>query len=149
MDIRYTDDEMGLRYSKVPDYWRVTQKALKEMFDQVGPFDENEMKGMIIRLLVLPNGVSGTLKALDFIAKELSIEVPIAIMSQYIPLFKAREDPLIGRRITQEEYEKVLDYADSLGFENGWYQTDEVERVSAKAVPSIYRFLTSLSRPSR
>jgi len=149
VDIRYTDDEMGLRYSKVPDYWGVTQKALKEMFDQVGPFNENEMKGVIIRLLVLPNGVSGTLKALDFIAKELSIEIPIAIMSQYIPLFKAREDPLIGRRITQEEYEKVLDYADSLGFENGWYQTDEVERVSAKAVPSIYRFLTSLSRPSR
>jgi len=149
VDIRYTDDEMGMKYSKVPDYWSVTQKALKEMFDQVGPFDGSKMKGMIIRLLVLPNDVSGTLKALDFIAKDLSKSIPIAIMSQYIPLFEARRDPLISRKITREEYERVLDYADRLGFENGWYQTDEVERVSAKAVPSIYKFLNSLLKPSR
>ena len=149
VDIRYTDDEMGYRYSKVPDYWSVARKAVKEMFDQVGPFDEEKMKGIIIRLLVLPNDVSGTLKALEFMAEELSNEVPIAVMSQYVPLFEARRDPLLNRRVTREEYEKILDYAESLGFENGWYQTDEVERVTTRAVPSIYRFFNSLSKPSR
>ena len=148
-DIRYTSDEIGLKYSKVPNYWSTTQKALKEMFNQVGPFKEDKMKGLIIRLLVLPNNVSGTFKALEFIANELSVEIPIAIMSQYIPLFEAKKDSLIGRKITYEEYEKILNYADLLGFENGWYQTDEVERVSAKAVPSIYRFLTYLSKSSQ
>lgn len=127
-DIRYTDDKYGMRYSKVPNYWTVTQQAIVEMYNQVGPFDEKTMKGLIIRILVLPNNVSGHEKALDFIAS-IDKSIPIALMSQYIPHFYAKNDELIGRKITKAEYERALDKLIELGLD-GWMQLDEKERVT-------------------
>lgn len=127
-DIRYTDDKFGQIYSKVPDYWTVAQEAIKEMYRQVGPFDEERMKGLIIRILVLPNNVSGHEKALEFVAK-LDRRIPVALMSQYIPHFGARNDPLIGRKITKEEYERALNRLIELGLD-GWMQLDEKERLT-------------------
>ncbi|MDI3517482.1 MAG: putative pyruvate formate lyase activating enzyme [Thermotogota bacterium] len=132
-DIRYTDSSYGLRYSKVPDYWEVARKAIFEMYRQVGPYRDNKRKGLIIRILVLPNNVSGHEKALEFIAHQLDPSVPVALMSQYLPHFEAKKDPLIGRKITTEEYEKAIEMMLQLGLD-GWYQTDEVERVTARGV---------------
>ncbi|MBC7122323.1 MULTISPECIES: radical SAM protein [Pseudothermotoga] len=148
-DLRYADDETGWKYSKVPNYFSVASKALVEMHRQVGPFDEKRMKGLIVRHLVLPNDVAKSQRVLDFIYFCLSPSVPVSIMSQYNPVFGARTDPVIGRRINKEEYERVIDYALKLGL-NGWMQTDEKKRVTVKAVTSAYKIIEKMrSRASR
>ncbi|WP_041077459.1 radical SAM protein [Thermotoga caldifontis] len=142
-DLRYADDATGMKYSKVPDYFSVASKALIEMHRQVGPFDEKKMKGLIVRHLVLPNDVARSRDVLDFVYFCLSPSVPVAIMSQYNPVFGARNDPVIGRRITKEEYERVVDYALELGL-NGWMQTEEKKRVTVRPVASTYRVIEKL-----
>lgn len=142
-DLRYADDVTGMRYSKVPDYFSVASKALIEMHRQVGPFYEEKMKGLIVRHLVLPNDVARSRDVLDFVYFCLSSSVPVAIMSQYNPVFGARNDPVIGRRITKEEYERVIDYALELGL-SGWMQTEEKKRVTVRPVASTYRVIEKL-----
>ncbi len=134
-DIRYTNDEFSFKYSMVPDYWKVTKKALREMYRQVGAFNEEKMKGLIVRHLILPNGVSGTKEAMRFIAEELSTSVPISLMSQYFPVYKAKKIPELDRKITKEEYEYALSIIDEYGL-NGWYQPleEKTRGVYAKAI---------------
>jgi len=115
-DIRYTDDEVGLKYSGVPDYWTCTQRAIREMYRQKGS------AGLIVRHLVLPNELSGTQGAMAFIAEELSPSVSISLMSQYFPVHLAGEYETINRKITREEYAKAISIMDKYGLFNGWTQ---------------------------
>lgn len=142
-DIKYADDEAGRKYSGIADYFTVAKKAVIEMLRQVGPFKESRMKGVIIRHLVLPNNVSSTEKVLEFIYFGLSPNVPVSLMSQYNPLFRAKDDPLINRRITSEEYQAAIKKALDLGLE-GWIQTDEKKRVTVKPIPSTYKIIELL-----
>ena len=120
-DIRYANDSFAQKYSSAPNYWKKTKKALKEMYRQVGPFKENKMSGLIVRHLILPNEISGTQKALRFVAEELSTSVPISLMSQYFPVYKAKEIPMLNRKITKQEYENALKILEDYGL-GGWYQ---------------------------
>lgn len=120
-DIRYTDDEIGRRHSLVPDYWTVTKKAVKEMFRQTGAFREESMRGVIVRHLVLPERIAGTEEMAQFLAFELSSSVPVSLMSQYRPVYRAREFSELSRRITEEEYDYALDVIDRFGL-TGWMQ---------------------------
>ncbi|AEH51523.1 radical SAM protein [Pseudothermotoga thermarum] len=142
-DIKYADDETGMKYSKVPDYFTVAKKAVVEMLRQVGPFKEEKMRGLIIRHLVLPNDVSSTEKVLEFVYFGLSPNVPVSLMAQYNPLFGARNDELLNRRITKEEYEKAIERALALGLD-GWVQTEEKKKVTVKPVPSTYLIIEKL-----
>ncbi len=139
-DLKYADDESGYIYSGVKDYYTVATKALIEMHRQVGAFKEDSKKGLIVRHLVLPNNVGGTQKVLDFVFYSLSPTVPISLMSQYNPLFNARFDKLIARKLTKEEYEVSVQRALQLGM-NGWIQTDEKKRVTAKPITSTYKII--------
>jgi len=120
-DIRYTDDALGEKYSLVPDYWTVTKKAVKEMFRQTGSFREERMRGVIVRHLVLPEGIAGTEEMAEFVAFELSSSVPISLMSQYRPVYRAREHYELSRKISEEEYDYALDVIDRFGL-TGWMQ---------------------------
>ncbi|MFO7881291.1 MAG: radical SAM protein [Kosmotogaceae bacterium] len=120
-DIRYTDDGTGKKYSKVNNYWTVTRKAIKEMFRQVGAYKEESNKGLIIRHLVLPEGLAGTEEMAEFVSFELSHSVPISLMSQYRPVYRAKEYKKIARRITDEEYNKALDIIEKYML-TGWMQ---------------------------
>ncbi|HEY8541215.1 MAG TPA: radical SAM protein, partial [Pseudothermotoga sp.] len=95
---------------------------------------------LIVRHLVLPNNVGGTQKVLDFVFYSLSPSVPISLMSQYNPLFSARSDALISRKLTKEEYETSIQQALQLGMK-GWIQTDEKKRVTAKPIASTYKII--------
>lgn len=139
-DLKYADDESGYIYSGVRDYYTVATKALIEMHRQVGAFKEDSKKGLIVRHLVLPNNVGGTQKVLDFVFYSLSPSVPISLMSQYNPLFSARSDALISRKLTKEEYETSIQQALQLGMK-GWIQTDEKKRVTAKPITSTYKII--------
>ena len=118
-DMKYGDSELAHRYSHVRDYVAYNRKAVKEMHRQVGDLviDENRvaLRGLLVRHLVLPNGIAGTDKALEFIAEEISTETYINIMDQYRPCYRAGEVAGLDRMITAAEFEHALDTARRLG----------------------------------
>lgn len=125
-DLRYMDASAGEKFSNAADYPSFNQASLKEMHRQAGiaVFDKNNLirKGLIIRHLVLPENLSGTKKALDFIAGELSKETYVSLMSQYFPAHEAHRCPPLDRRLYLEEFVQAADLLKSFGLDNGWIQ---------------------------
>lgn len=126
-DIKYFSPERSRRYSHAPDYFEVASKAVQEMFSQVGAveFDERGMltKGVIVRHMVMPNGVEDSMDILTWIAENLPLDdILVSVMSQYTPFYKSAEFPEINRRLTQEEYDRVLDWMECMGIEDGFVQ---------------------------
>jgi putative pyruvate formate lyase activating enzyme len=130
-DMRYSANEAARIYSDAPDYVERDRASVKEMFRQVGDMslDDNgvALKGIIIRLLALPEGVSGTIESLRFIKNSISPNTYLSIMSQYYPTFKAYSHSPISRRITAAEYKIIVDEAHELGLNNGWIQESPEE----------------------
>lgn len=124
-DFKYGEDELAFKYSGVKNYVRTARESVKEMFRQVGNLvlsqDEVAKRGVIIRHLILPNNIENSFKALEQI-KEIDKDIYIYLMSQYEPVYRAKDFPEINRNITKKELEKVFDYLVKLGFENGWVQ---------------------------
>lgn len=125
-DMRYADDAAALTFSIVPHYPEINRAAVREMFRQVGDLVTNEdgiaKRGLIIRHLVLPGGLSGTEKIMKFLAEEISKEVYISLMSQYFPAYKANNIKGLSRKISEEEYEEACRIMEKYGLENGWVQ---------------------------
>jgi putative pyruvate formate lyase activating enzyme len=128
-DMRYSDEKVALKYSIAPHYVEINRATVKEMFRQVGnlELDENSVakRGLIIRHLVLPGGISGTEGVMKFLAEEISKEVHISLMSQYFPAYRASEFKELNRRITAKEYEEASRVMQKYGLENGWVQEIE------------------------
>jgi putative pyruvate formate lyase activating enzyme len=117
-DIKYADEAFARRYSLVKDYYPVARAALKEMHRQVGDLvsgDGVAVRGLIIRHLVLPDGLAGTAEVMRFIAQELSVHSYVNVMAQYRPENKARNYPELSRRISAEEYQEALELARAQG----------------------------------
>ncbi|MCP2520264.1 radical SAM protein [SCandidatus Aminicenantes bacterium Aminicenantia_JdfR_composite] len=118
-DFKYADSEVAKKYSHAPDYPEVAKKAIKEMHNQVGDLVINEKgiaeRGLLIRHLVLPNGLAGTEKIMKFIAEEISKNTYVNIMDQYYPCGEVYSDLYLNRRITPEEYNEAIEYAKKEG----------------------------------
>jgi putative pyruvate formate lyase activating enzyme len=117
-DIKYADEAFARKYSLVKDYYPVAQAALKEMHRQVGDLvteDGVAVRGLIIRHLVLPQGLAGTAEVVRFIAEELSVDSYVNVMAQYRPENKAYNYPELSRRLTVDEYEEALELARAQG----------------------------------
>ena len=125
-DFKYWNSAYGNIYSDVPDYSETARESIKEMYRQVGSLQTDSSgtatRGLIIRLLVLPGGISGTGEILRFIADELGNDVFISLMSQYYPAHNALNYPALARKLRPEEYAEVVSILEELGFENGWVQ---------------------------
>jgi putative pyruvate formate lyase activating enzyme len=130
-DLKYADDAAGSLYSKVPDYPAHARAALLEMYRQKGArleLDERDgllKSGLVVRLLVLPNGVGGIRDSLTWIAETLSPRVAISLMAQYYPIHRAASSSryaAIGRSITAAEWDEARAALADLGFENGFEQ---------------------------
>lgn len=126
-DAKYINPQMAQKYSNAPlDYPEVNLSALKEMWRQTGSLIVDEQgiaqKGMIIRHLVLPEGIAGTKQVLKMLAQEISKNVHISLMSQYFPANKAASYPSINRRITKQEYDDALKWLEQEGLCEGWIQ---------------------------
>ncbi len=126
-DAKYMDDQMAQRYSNAPpNYPLVNLAAIKEMWRQAGSLvvdkDGIAQKGMIVRHLVLPEGIAGTKQVLKMLAQEISPNVYVSLMSQYFPANKASSYPEINRKISHEEYDDVLNCLDEEGLHEGWIQ---------------------------
>jgi len=116
-DFKYGDDEKALRYSKVSNYTSVVKRALEEMYRQVGPLNIESgvaTRGVFVRHLIMPNDASSSEKVLQLIAS-VSLDIPVNIMTQYYPAFKAHQYAELNRRITREEFIKVVEKARTLG----------------------------------
>lgn len=128
-DFKYGNNEYAKTYSKVDNYFDHAKNAVKEMFNQVGDElicdGDVVVRGLIIRHLVLPNGLAESEKVFQFVAEELSPNVHISLMSQYYPTNKAHKNILIDRPIRVSEYEKALSLMEKYGLHNGWFQEME------------------------
>ncbi len=118
-DMKYADDETGRKYSKIKDYPGVNQAAVKEMHRQVGDLIMDErgiaQRGLLVRHLVLPNGLAGTREIMRFLAQEISPETYVNVMSQYRPMYKAHEYEEINRRPTMQELQDAVSLAQKAG----------------------------------
>jgi len=125
-DLRYFDSEPAKKYSGAKDYPEISRRAVKKMHEIAGDLelDENGIarNGVLIRLLVLPENISGTDKTLRWIAQNLGTNTYISLMSQYFPANKATGIPPLNRKISKDEYTKILDELEKLGFERGYIQ---------------------------
>ncbi|MCX7926553.1 MAG: radical SAM protein [Candidatus Omnitrophica bacterium] len=142
-DLRYASDEMAIKYSNAPNYSFYSKNSIKEMYRQTGIAKFNEegliTGGVIIRHLVLPNNISGTKEIMEFIAKEISQETYISLMSQYLPCYKASDFPELNRRISRKEYENAYVAMSSAGLYNGWIQEEygQEELAGINLPPSV------------
>ncbi|MBE5869144.1 MAG: radical SAM protein [Lachnospiraceae bacterium] len=127
-DCKYVSSELGLRYSNAPDYFDVTCKALQEMYRQVGDpvFDASGLmqRGMIVRHLILPGSTEDSKKVVEYLYRTFGDHIFISLMNQYTPVL-THEYPELNRTLTDVEYDEVVDYAISLGVENGFIQEGE------------------------
>jgi putative pyruvate formate lyase activating enzyme len=118
-DFKYADPAMAKKYSGAENYPEVARAALKEMHRQVGDLLTDKrgiaMRGLLVRHLVLPEGIAGTAEIVKFIAEEISKNTYINIMDQYHPCFKAFDHPPLNRRITAKEYTDALNMAIKAG----------------------------------
>ncbi len=118
-DFKYANPEPALKYSKAKDYPETAKAAIKEMHRQVGDLIINDkgiaVRGLLVRHLLLPEGVAGTKEIVKFIADEISPNTYINIMDQYYPCYKAFEHPPLDRRITTKEYSEAIKMAMDAG----------------------------------
>ena len=125
-DLRYASDRWAKKLSHAPHYVAQARRAIQEMYRQVGDLvvDESGLaqKGLIVRHLILPNGLANSEESLTWLVREVSPAVTVSIMSQYMPMHRASRVPLLSRKITVEEHEAVLRLIADLGIENGWVQ---------------------------
>ena len=131
-DLKYSEDGSAREYSKVRNYVAPAREAINEMFRQVGSEliygkDGEIRRGLIIRLLALPNDISGLGDTLHWIASVLSPKITISLMSQYYPANKvsAERYPLLSRRLRLNEWIEALDHMESAGLTEGWIQDFE------------------------
>lgn len=141
-DFKYADAGLARDYSHAVDYPEVALAAIGEMLESVGApeFDEVDgaprmIHGVIVRHMVLPGATSASMRALDAIYGAFGNKVLYSIMNQYTPVLATRaaaDDmraqtvlerfPELGMRVSDSEYERVLDYADDLGIEDYFWQ---------------------------
>jgi putative pyruvate formate lyase activating enzyme len=125
-DMRYADSGAARAYSTAPDYPAVNKAAIKEMHRQVGALQVDgegiARRGLIVRHLVLPDGLAGTAETARFIAAEISPDTHVSLMSQYFPAHRATEIQPLDRKVTPSEYNTARALLDSHGITNGWVQ---------------------------
>jgi len=132
-DLKYADPSIAARYSDAPDYVKQAREAILKMHSQVGNLVTDlrgrAVRGIIIRHLVLPGGLSGTAETLVWIRDNLPRTVTLSLMAQYSPLHRSGDFPPLDRRLMPEEYEEAVDLAWDMGFENVFVQDIESREV--------------------
>jgi len=138
-DLKYMDQRPAVRYSNCSDYFSKASLAIKEMVRQIGEptFDERGMmkKGVIVRHLTLPGYLEDSKNIVKFLYESFGDRIYMSIMNQYTPLYGVEKYPELSRRITDKEYNEVLDYAIELGVVNGYLQ--EGETASESFIPEF------------
>lgn len=137
-DLKYIDEYAARRYSAAPDYFTYAGPALREMLRQTGPvrLDDDGIirSGTVVRHLILPGRAEESMRILDWIADNLP-GAWVSLMAQYLPFGKVEGVDELNRRLTPEEYEKVVDHLMELGLEDGFVQ--ELSSSDEKYIPAF------------
>lgn len=133
-DFKYMDPELAEKYSYARDYPEVAREALKEMVRQTGTpeFDRQGImkKGVIVRHLLLPGHVKDSRRVLEYLLSTYGKGIYISLMNQYTPMPAMKDDPRLSRKVTDREYQRLIDYGLQLGLENGFIQEGETAKES-------------------
>jgi putative pyruvate formate lyase activating enzyme len=118
-DMKYSDEKIAKKYSKIPNYPEINRIAVKEMHRQVGDLDLDKhgiaMRGLLVRHLILPNNLSGSEDVIHFLVNDISSNTYLNLMDQYRPSYLANQYPELNRRITTREYRTALRFAQESG----------------------------------
>ncbi len=131
-DLKYYDNNLGKKYSKVDNYFEVATNIIAEMYKQVGkPMIKKGImkKGVIVRVLVLPGHVDDSKKIIKYLYDTYKDNIYISIMNQYTPVIETKYDNL-NRTLNEEEYNEVVNYALDLGVEKAFIQEGETMKES-------------------
>ena len=124
-DFKFWDSEVAARFCSAPDYAEKACAALKEMYQQVGDLSLDQegiaQRGVLVRHLVMPEGLAGTREIMRFLAKEVSQDTYVNVMSQYRPCGEADNFPELRRSITAGEFRQAV----SMAQEEGIHRLDE------------------------
>ena len=136
-DFKYFDNSLAEKFSNAKNYFENASASLKKMLEQTGEpvFDDDGMmkKGIIVRHLVLPGHTDDSKNVLCWLWENFGDKIWISIMNQYTPLCSEEKFPELSRKVTDEEYDEVVDFAVSLGIENAFVQDGEA--VSESFIP--------------
>ena len=128
-DLKYMSAEPAVKYSNCRDYFEVAAAAIEEMVRQVREtsFDERGImqKGVIVRHLTLPGYLEDSKRIIKYLHETYGNRIFISIMNQYTPISENEVYPELNRKITEEEYEELVDFAIQIGVENGFIQEGE------------------------
>ena len=141
VDLKYMDENLSSQLSNAKDYPSIASKVIKQMKinQPKDEFNNGIMKKcVIVRHLVLPNCLDNSFKCLDWIKDNLSTKQFISIMAQYLPCYKAKEIPLINRKLHPIEYKRIVNYVETLSFENGFLQ--ELDSAKCEYTPDFSKF---------
>ena len=137
-DLKYFDDSYALKYSRVSNYFKVSTKAIQEMYRQVGTplFDKdgNIQKGIIVRHLMLPTLKEDTKKILSYLYNTYHDNIYLSIMNQYTQVEKLKYEEL-NRKVKTKDYDEIIEYAINLGIKNCFCQLDDTS--SLKYIPDF------------
>lgn len=139
-DLKYYSGELSRNFSHAQDYFSIAASAIAEMYRQVGSpvFDPQNglmKRGIIVRHLLLPEQTKDSKKLLRYLHEAYGNDIYVSIMNQYTPLKHVAHHPQLNRKVTSEEYARVLKFAETIGIENGFRQ--EGEAASESFIPSF------------
>lgn len=127
-DLKYHSPQLAEEYSHAPDYFEFASGAIAEMFRQTGSaeFTQDELpmlrRGVVVRHLLLPGSLNDSKKIIRYLYDTFGNSVYLSIMNQYTPMPQTAAHPLLKRKATAREYHALVDYAVSIGVENGFIQ---------------------------
>jgi putative pyruvate formate lyase activating enzyme len=126
-DMKYSEGQNAQRFSGISDYPRINRAAVQEMHRQVGDLRWDDQgvatRGLLVRHLVLPNGLAGTAEVCRFLSQEISVSTYLNVMAQYHPCFRAFDIPELARSISREEFVEAIETARSYGL----HRLDRIE----------------------
>ena len=133
-DMKYLNRDIAKKYSNAYNYPDVAKEAIREMVRQVGKatfFDDGMMKkGVIVRHLVLPGNIYDSKDIIDYLYDTYGDDIFVSIMNQYTPLSRVKNLKPLDRKLSDEEYEEVVDYALFVGVKNGFIQEGNTAKES-------------------
>jgi putative pyruvate formate lyase activating enzyme len=136
-DMKYADADVGRRFSGVADYPDRNKEAVREMHRQVGDLaldgDGVAVGGLLVRHLVLPQGLAGTAEICRFLSREISSDTYINVMAQYHPCHKAFDVPELARPLSSEEFTEAV----RMARDSGLHRLDRVESRSLARITRI------------
>ena len=118
-DMKFADEKMAKKYSRIPNYPIINQKAIEEMYRQVGDLELESngvaFRGLLVRHLVMPDNIAGSKEIIEFLVNRVSSDIYLNLMDQYYPAFQVAKFPEINRKIHKLEFFRIIEYAKSKG----------------------------------